>query len=67
MNSAALPGEREWIARCSAPLHAQWPRIDRAQRDEVAAELWNAERWRDLEPEQAAADRLRQRIPGAAA
>jgi len=26
----------EWVARCSARLHAQWPRLQREQRDEVA-------------------------------
>jgi len=58
--------QNEWIARCSARLHAQWPRLDRQQRDEVAAELWDDTRWRDLEPEQAAVDWLRQGIPHAA-
>jgi hypothetical protein len=56
----------EWIARCSARLHAQWPRLSREQRDEAAAELWADERWRLLEPEQAAVEWLRQGIPQAA-
>jgi len=56
----------EWIARCSARLHAQWPRLAREQRDEAAAELWGNERWRQLEPERAAVEWLRQGIPQAA-
>ena len=53
----------EWIARCSARLHAQWPRLLREQRDEVAKELWASERWKPLEPENAAAQWLQQGIP----
>lgn len=48
-------GEQEWVIRCSARLHARWPRIGREQRDETAEELWRAGTWRELEPEQAAA------------
>jgi hypothetical protein len=58
--------DKEWIARCSARLHAQWPRLDRRQRDEAASELAREEHWRHMEPEQAAADWLRQGIPHAA-
>jgi hypothetical protein len=47
--------EREWVIRCSARLHARWPRIAREQRDETAEELWCTSPWRELEPEQAAA------------
>lgn len=54
----------EWVARCSARLHAQWPRLHRDQRDEVASELLHDSRWQHLEPEQAAVDWLRQGIPG---
>lgn len=48
-------GQDEWVIRCSARLHARWPRIGREQRDETAEELWRAGSWRELEPEQAAA------------
>lgn len=48
-------GEQEWVIRCSARLHARWPRIGREQRDETTEELWRAGAWRELEPEQAAA------------
>jgi hypothetical protein len=53
----------EWVARCSARLHAQWPRLQREQRDEVAAEIRRDSRWQQLEPEQAAVQWLRQGIP----
>ena len=58
--------ENEWKARCSARLHARWPRLEREQRDEVASELWNDPRWRTMEPERAAAEWLSQGIPSAA-
>jgi hypothetical protein len=58
--------ENEWKVRCSARLHAQWPRLGREQRDEVAGDLWSDPRWRAMEPEQAAAEWLSQGIPSAA-
>lgn len=58
--------EREWVTRCSARLHAQWPRIGREQRDEMATELWADVRWRSIEPERAAVEWLRQGMPNAA-
>jgi len=58
--------EHEWVERCSARLHAQWPRITREQRDETARQLWREEeRWRTQDPEQAAADWVCQGIPNA--
>lgn len=56
---------QEWVARCSARLHAQWPRLQREQRDEVAAEIHHDSQWQQLEPERAAAEWLRQGIPDA--
>lgn len=53
----------EWVARCSARLHAQWPRLLREQRDEVAAEIHGDRDWQQLEPERAAVEWLRQGIP----
>jgi len=53
----------EWVARCSARLHAQWPRLHREQRDEVARDLWNDQRWQQSEPEVAVVEWLRQGIP----
>lgn len=57
--------EHEWVARCSARLHAQWPRLGRQQRDEAAEELARTDRWRCKEPEVAALEWLRQGIPNA--
>ena len=57
--------EQEWVARCSARLHAQWPRLQRQQRDEAARELWQKEELRAQEPEAAAVKWLRQGIPDA--
>jgi hypothetical protein len=54
---------QEWVARCSARLHAQWPRLRREQRDEVATEIQSDSRWQQLEPECAAVEWLRQGIP----
>jgi hypothetical protein len=53
----------EWVARCSARLHAQWPRVLQEQRDEVAAEIRLDRRWQAFEPERAAVEWLRQGIP----
>jgi hypothetical protein len=58
--------ELEWVARCSARLHAQWPRIGRPDRDEVARQLFDDERWRAKEPEEAALEWVRQGSPNAA-
>ena len=53
----------EWVARCSARLHAQWPRLQREQRDEVAKDIWNDQRWQQSEPEVTVVEWLRQGIP----
>ena len=63
-SGVSVMNETEWVARCSARLHAQSPRLHRDQRDEVASELLHDSRWQHLEPEQAAVDWLRQGIPG---
>ena len=39
----------EWVARRSACLHAQWPRLQREQRDEAAEDIWNYQRWQQSE------------------
>ena len=39
-----------WLARCLACLHAQWPRQQREQLDEIARDLWNDQRWQHSEP-----------------
>ncbi len=53
----------EWVARCSARLHAQWPRLQREQRDEVARDIWKDQRWQHSEPEVAVVEWLSQGIP----
>ena len=53
----------KWVARCSARLHAQWPRVPREQCDEVAAEILRDGRWEQVEPERAAVEWLQQGIP----
>jgi hypothetical protein len=53
----------EWVARCSARLHARWPRVPRDQRDEVAEQLWSIAQWQAMDPEVAAAEWLRQGLP----
>jgi hypothetical protein len=53
----------EWVVRCSARLHAQWPRLAREQRDEVARDLWNEQRWQHSEPEVAVVEWLSLGIP----
>ncbi|MBA3599277.1 MAG: hypothetical protein H0W40_18160 [Methylibium sp.] len=55
--------ESQWIARCALRLREEWPRLAGADLAEVAAELWAQERWRTLEPEEAATAWLRQGIP----
>lgn len=53
---------QEWVARCSARLHAQWPRLHQDMRDEVAADLWNDARWQTMKPEQAVVAWLQQGV-----
>jgi hypothetical protein len=53
----------EWRLRCSARLHAQWPSLSRELRDEVAGELWEEPRWRQIEPEAAVVEWLRPGLP----
>jgi uncharacterized protein HemY len=53
----------EWMARFSARLDAQWPRLPREQRDELAAEVHHEPRWQRLDPENAAVEWLGQGIP----
>lgn len=65
MNSPVMV-PKEWVARCSARLHAQWPRVPREQRDEMAAQLWTTPHWQAMDPETAAVEWLRQGIPASA-
>lgn len=55
----------EWIKRCAARLHEQWPRVADDELSEVAAQLrHDAERLLD-EPEITAAQWLQRAIPSA--
>lgn len=51
---------QEWVTRCSALLHAKWPRLQQGMRDEVASDLWSDARWQQMEPELAVIEWLRQ-------
>lgn len=54
---------QEWIARCSARLHAQWPTVPQEQLAEVALEIQSRVQRQLEEPEAAAFEWLRQGIP----
>jgi hypothetical protein len=55
--------QQEWVARCAARLHTQWPRVPQAQLNELAEEL-RVRALRALdEPESAAAGWLSLGIP----
>lgn len=54
---------QEWIERCSARLHAQWPRVPAEQLQEVASEIEQAVHQQLEDPERAAVEWLRQAIP----
>lgn len=55
---------QDWIERCSARLHRQWPNIHATDLEETARDLYQDERWRSMLPERAAETWLR---PGALA
>jgi hypothetical protein len=53
----------EWVSRCAARLHEQWPRLPEDQLREVAADIQReAQRALD-EPEHAAVEWLRHGMP----
>lgn len=54
---------QEWIARCSARLREQWPRLTIEQLQEVAEELHDDTQRQLEEPERAAVQWLRQGMP----
>ena len=53
----------EWTWRCAEKLHEQWPRVDPGDLVNVAEALQREERWKDLDPADAALEWLRQGIP----
>jgi hypothetical protein len=44
----------QWLAQCAHRLREQWPHADATSLDEAAAELWQNESLRSLEPRAAA-------------
>ena len=55
--------KQEWIARCSARLREQWPRLALEQLQEVAEQLHDNTQRQLEEPEHAVVQWLRQGIP----
>jgi hypothetical protein len=53
----------EWTWTCAERLHEQWPRVDRVDLEHLAEALHREERWRALEPSEAALGWLAQGIP----
>lgn len=54
-----------WIARCTARLHRQWPRLPDDQLREVAEELRREVEREANDPEHAAVEWLRRGMPDA--
>lgn len=55
----------DWTFRFAAQLHQQWPRVDQCDLENLAEALQREERWRTMEPSEAAVRWLQQGIPGA--
>lgn len=53
----------EWTQQCVERLHLQWPSVDRQDLEHLAGALHAEERWREMEPTEAAVQWLRQGIP----
>lgn len=56
------PDPTAWVSRCADRLRRQWPMLARVDLEEAAQDLWNDERWRDMAPEAAAVEWLRQGV-----
>lgn len=54
---------QEWVARCSARLHARWPTVPHEQLVEVSTEIQRKVKQQLDDPERAAVEWLRQGIP----
>ena len=48
-----------WAFKCAQQLHEQWPRVDRADLENLAEALWKEPRWQSMEPAAAALEWLR--------
>jgi hypothetical protein len=55
----------EWTLRCAERLHEQWPRVDRSDLENLADALQAEDRWKWMEPQDAAVQWLSQGIPPA--
>ena len=53
----------EWTQQCAQRLHLQWPIVDRQDLEHLAGALLAEERWKSMEPTDAAVHWLRQGIP----
>ena len=53
----------EWTHQCAELLHLQWPSVDRQDLKHLAGALLAEERWKCLEPTDAAVQWLQQGIP----
>ena len=53
----------EWTQLCVERLHLQWPSVDRSDLEHLAGALLAEERWKCMEPTDAAVQWLRQGIP----
>lgn len=53
----------DWTQQCVERLHLQWPSVDRQDLEHLAGALHAEERWRAMEPVDAAVQWLRQGIP----
>jgi hypothetical protein len=53
----------EWTFKCARQLHEQWPRVDYADLEHLAESLQAEDRWKDMEPTEAAIRWLQQGIP----
>ena len=53
----------EWTWKCAETLHRQWPRVDRVNLENIAEALLNEDRWKSMEPSEAAVQWLSQGAP----
>lgn len=58
--------EAEWFRQCARRLHKQWPRLDLDDLEHLAKALWCEERWKRLDPDEAALTWLSLSMPGTA-
>ena len=56
----------EWTWKCAETLHQQWPRVDRVDLEHLAEALLTEDRWKAMEPNEAAQAWLAQGLPNVA-